>query len=311
MSVVKVAEDFMRRQLVTLSPETDVLEGVSRLLRDNISGAPVVDADDNFLGVFSEKCSMNALTDSVEAASEAGVHVGRVREFMTCSLVTLSPERDVFDAIDHILSHRISGAPVVDNEGNYQGIFSEKTAMRVLVSAIHDRLPGSNVASYMNLDRNRIIEDEDSLLDVAHKFQQTPYRRLPVLHGQKLAGQVSRRDVLRAEQRVATEVVVRGKRENADQRLVKAAEKHKVGQFMDQSALTTRANTDLLSIAQMFLNSPYRRLPVVENGKLVGQVSRRDVLGEAADTLRPEPHRLGAETLYLSSFAESAPESIR
>ncbi len=311
MSVVKVAEDFMRRKLVTLSPETHVFDGVSRLLRHNISGAPVVDSEFNFLGVFSEKCSMNALMGPVETAAKVGMHVGHVREFMTCKLVTLAPERDVFDAIDHLLSRRISGAPVVDEEGRYQGIFSEKTAMRVLVSAVHDQLPGTNVASYMNLDRNRIVEDEDSLLDVAHKFQQTPYRRLPVLHGDKLAGQVSRRDVLKAEQRVASEVLERGRRKGAEQELAQTVETQEVGQFMDQAALTTCPNTDMLSVAQMFLNSPYRRLPVVEDGKLVGQVSRRDLLEAAAETLRPKPQSHGPETLYLSSFANAAPESFR
>ncbi len=40
---VKVAQDFMRRKLVTLSTDTNVIDGVARLLKDNISGAPVID----------------------------------------------------------------------------------------------------------------------------------------------------------------------------------------------------------------------------------------------------------------------------
>ena len=88
--------------------------------------------------------------------------------------------------------------------------------MRVLIAAVYDQLPGTNVGSYMNVDRNRLISDEDSLLDVAHKFQETPYRRLPVLYGEKLGGQVSRRDVLRAEHRLATEVLERSRKPNAD-----------------------------------------------------------------------------------------------
>lgn len=309
MSNVKAAEDFMRRNLVTLTPESNLLDGVTRLLRDNISGAPVVDDEGNYVGVFSEKCSINALTKTVETANEAKLHVPRVREFMTCSLVTLSPQYDVFDAIDHLLSRRISGAPVVDADGNYQGIFSEKTAMRVLVAAIYDQLPGTNVASYMNLDRNRIIDDEDSLLDVAHKFQETPYRRLPILHGEKLAGQVSRRDVLRAEQRVAHEVKLRSQREGADPKLAGDDQKS-VGDYMDCNALTAKPSTDMLSIAQMFLNSPYRRLPILDSGKLVGQVSRRDVLTAAAEALQPKTCRQTAEPLYVTMLADTAPPSI-
>jgi CBS domain-containing protein len=310
MSDVKTAQDFMRRKLITLTTDSNVLEGVARLLRDNISGAPVVDPQGNFLGVFSEKCCMNAMTESVEVASEFSPTVTQARDFMKRDLVTLAPGVDVFDAIDHILARRISGAPVVDEHGRFLGIFSEKTAMRVLVSAVHDRLPGTNVASYMNIDRNRIIKDEDTLLDVAHKFQQTPYRRLPVLHGQKLAGQVSRRDVLRAEHRLASEALERSERGGGDQRLVDAVKPRKVGDYMDQTALTTGPNTDMLSIAQMFLNSPYRRLPIVDGVRLVGQVSRRDLLEAAAALLRPKPHRYGAAPLYLSPLADSVPPSL-
>jgi CBS domain-containing protein len=311
MSEVKTAQDFMRRKLITLTTDTNVLEGVARLLRDNISGAPVVDSQGTFLGVFSEKCCMNAMTESVEAACEFASSVTQARDFMKRDLITLSPEVDVFEAIDHILARRISGAPVVDERGRFLGIFSEKTAMRVLVAAVHDQLPGTKVASYMNIDRNRIIKDEDTLLDVAHKFQQTPYRRLPVLHDQQLAGQVSRRDVLRAEHHLASEALERSQRGGGDQRLVEAVKPKQVGQYMDQTALTTGPNTDLLSIAQMFLNSPYRRLPIIDSGKLVGQVSRRDLLEAAASLLRPKPRRYNAEPLYLSPLADSAPPSLR
>ncbi len=311
MNDVKVAKDFMRRHLVTLSPTTNVLDGIARLLRDNISGAPVVNDRKKYIGVFSEKGCMRAFTEPVEAASELGIKSPKVREFMKRDLITLSKDQDVFQAIDHILGKRISGAPVVDDDGVFLGIFSEKTAMRVLVAAMYDQVPGINVGSYMNLDRNRIIDEDDSLLDVALKFQQTPYRRLPILHGTKLAGQVSRRDVLRAQHRIAIEVTDRVRRGNSNQILCEATKAREVGEFADTEALTLGPNADILSIAQLFLNSTYRRVPIVEDGTLVGQISRRDLLETAADLLKPTPDRHEAGTLYLSPLANTLPPSIR
>lgn len=308
---VKVAENLMRRELVTLSPETSVLDGVAKLLRDNISGAPVIDADGNYVGVFSEKGCMNALTGPVEVASELGINSPNVREFMKRDLVTLSQEEDVFQAIDRILSKRISGAPVVDERGVFLGIFSEKTAMRVLVSAVYEQVPGTNVGSYMNIDRNRLIEESDSLLDVAHKFQSTPYRRLPILNEGRLVGQVSRRDVLRAEHQIVSEIADRVRRGNVPEEMREAAEEKQVGQFADVEALTLGPHADILSIAQLFLNSPYRRVPIVDGRRLLGQISRRDLLEAAADLLRPHKERHGAGTLYLSPLSDSLPPSIR
>ena len=51
-----------------------------------------------------------------------------------------------------------------------------------------------------------------------------------------------------------------------------------VRSFMDAEAQTIAPETHLLSIAQVFLLTPYRRLPVLEDGKLVGLVTRRDVM---------------------------------
>lgn len=311
MLKVKVAADFMRRELVTLAPQTDVCEAVSRLLRHNISGAPVVDSDGSYLGVFSEKCSINAMTRPVAAARELPIHMPVVREFMVTELIAIKPHIDVFEAIDHLLARRISGAPVIDDSRRFLGVFSEKTAMRALVAAIHDQLPGTRVDAYMNTDLNRLIHDDDSLIDIAHKFQRTPYRRLPILYGEKLGGQVSRRDVLWAEHRLIQEVASRVRHAAADEPLRALLQPCQVEGEMDTDAQTIKPETDLLSIAQIFLNTPYRRLPVLADGRLVGQVSRRDVLETAAAFLRPAPPKLGPETLYLSPLVETPPPSLQ
>ena len=310
MPTMQTAQDFMRRNLVTLQPGTCVLDGVGRLLKHNISGAPVMDDRGEYLGVFSEKCSINALTETVERASEVGMHVVRAREIMTSNLQTLSPDADVFEAIDDILSKRISGAPVVDQQGRFLGIFSEKTAMQVLMASAYDQFPGADVGSYMNTDRKRIIDQDTNLLDIAHMFQLTPYRRLPILRSEILWGQVSRRDVLRAGLSLSKDVAKKVGDGTADERLKDAATAAEVGGFMDRDARTTVPGEDILSVAQVFLSTPYRRLPVVDGGKLVGQVSRRDLLEAAASLLRPKGEKHRAETLYLSPLSETRPPSL-
>jgi CBS domain-containing protein len=198
----------------------------------------------------------------------------------------------------------------VDREGCYLGIFSEKTAMAVVIHGIYDHVPGSQVERFMNLDRERLVDGRDSLLRVANLFLNTPYRRLPVLHEGQLAGQVSRRDALRAEYRLVTGMDrITQQAVDTDREL--AQFRHgEVGDYMDRRALTKEPTTDLLGIAEAFLNSPYRRLPVVSSGKLLGQISRRDLLEVAMSLLRPEPVRESAKTLYLSAVSDSIPPSL-
>jgi CBS domain-containing protein len=118
------------------------------------------------------------------------------REFMVADLVTLSPKTDVIEAVQTLLEHRISGAPVVEADGRYLGVFSEKCAMQVLLDAAYEQLPTCEVRAFMDTEA-QTISPGTHLLSVAQVFLLTPYRRLPVVEDGMLFGQVSRRDVLR------------------------------------------------------------------------------------------------------------------
>lgn len=118
------------------------------------------------------------------------------RDCMSTDLVTLLPTDDVLDAVQLLLRHRVSGAPVVDAHGRYLGIFTEKCSMHVLLDAAYEQLPVCDVRSFMDAEAQTIGPDTQ-LLSIAQVFLLTPYRRLPVLEEGKLIGMVTRRDVMK------------------------------------------------------------------------------------------------------------------
>ncbi len=117
------------------------------------------------------------------------------RDFMVTKLITFAPTDDVLDAVQVLLKNRISGAPVIESDRRYLGVFSEKCGMQVLLDAAYEPLPVRDVRSFMDAEA-QTISPETHLLSVAQVFLLTPFRRLPVVQGGKLVGQVSRRDVL-------------------------------------------------------------------------------------------------------------------
>ncbi len=119
------------------------------------------------------------------------------RDIMATKLITLTPDMDVFDAIDRLLKHQISGAPVVDSSGSFVGVFSEQCSISLLVAAAYDSAPTNRIDPFVDRDV-ATIEPETDLLTIAERFINTHQRRLPVLDNGRLVGQISRRDVLKA-----------------------------------------------------------------------------------------------------------------
>lgn len=125
------------------------------------------------------------------------IHSIAVKDYMSASLVTFTPDMDVMNAIDVLVKHRISGAPVVNDRGSLVGLLSEKDCMQVAVQAGYYEQLGGRVEDYMT--KNVItVEAESSVLEVAKLFMEKGPRRYPVVEDNRLVGQISRRDVLKA-----------------------------------------------------------------------------------------------------------------
>lgn len=63
-----------------------------------------------------------------------------------------------------------------------------------------------------------------------------------------------------------------------------------VGEFMTTKVDTVDGNTDIIAVAEQFIQRGRRRIPVVEEGKLIGQVSRKDILRAVHDFICKERH---------------------
>jgi len=120
-----------------------------------------------------------------------------VKEFMSASLVSFSPDTDIFAAIKLLVGRGVSGAPVLDQFGNIIGMLSERDCMKVALNAAYHDEFGGRVSDFMT--RNPVsVDAAASILEVAEIFFTNPFKRLPVIHQQRLVGQVSRSDVLKA-----------------------------------------------------------------------------------------------------------------
>ena len=120
-----------------------------------------------------------------------------VKDYMARTLVTFTPDMDVLEAVHKLITNRIAGAPVVDRAGSLVGVLSEQDCLRVTLNAGYHGIWGGPVSDFMS-DKVKTVDADMSIIDLAQLFLDSPYRRFPVMDENRLVGQVSRRDVLRA-----------------------------------------------------------------------------------------------------------------
>ncbi len=120
-----------------------------------------------------------------------------VADYMAKSLVTFGPDLEIIKAMRILLEKDVSGAPVVDAEDRVVGILTSRDCMHVAFSASYYQEWGGRVAEYMTSP----VETIDSATDVvtaSRRFLDSRYRRFPVLRNGRLVGLISRHDILRS-----------------------------------------------------------------------------------------------------------------
>jgi len=121
----------------------------------------------------------------------------RVKDYMKRKLITFSPDQNINDVMETILKQRITGGPVTDENGNLIGIISDTDLMHVIGDSRYHNMPigDRTVADYMSKQVSTIDAEAD-IFDAAARFLKTGHRRFPVIEEGKLIGQISRMDVI-------------------------------------------------------------------------------------------------------------------
>jgi CBS domain-containing protein len=119
-----------------------------------------------------------------------------VADIMVTRLVTFMPDTNIHEAIRVLLDKRISGAPVVDADGTLVGTLSKKDCLKIVFSSQYHDDRGGPVRDFMSTPVETLDASQD-LVSVAQLFLDSHFRRFPVLRDGKLAGQVSRADILK------------------------------------------------------------------------------------------------------------------
>ena len=118
---------IMTPNLLTVRPEASIEEAIDLLLKQQISGLPVIDEDDRLVGVITEFALLAVAYDRRVKNHTVGQH-------MTRELITVDVDDPISRVADLCIVHRVRRVPVMQ-AGRMVGVIARRDVLRALVES--------------------------------------------------------------------------------------------------------------------------------------------------------------------------------
>lgn len=255
---MKVA-DLMSRELLTIDIDRS-LRDARRLMEKHGVSRLVVTDEGRVVGILTERDMARRLGTYVERKlSDAHVFVSAA---CTKQLITIGPEQSVERAAQLMLEHGISSLMVSDDE-KVVGILTKTDLIKAL------RESRVKVRSHMSSPVITVVVGED-LLRTRKLMLEHGIKRVVVQLGRRIVGIVTEGDVAHALGlfRKLSEA------KHWDEKLRRI----RVDDVMSREVITIDANETLGKCVKLMLEHDISGLPVLEAGRLVGILTKTDLI---------------------------------
>ena len=149
---MQTAQDIMTRNVITVTPDTDITQATKILLEHHINGLPVVDTDRRLVGIVCQSDmiaqqkriplpSLFTLLDGYITLTSAKnfekevqkIAATQVAQAMTVDPVTVRPETSLEEIATLMVGKKLHTLPVVDN-GALVGVIGKEDMLRTLMT---------------------------------------------------------------------------------------------------------------------------------------------------------------------------------
>lgn len=149
---MRTAKDIMTRDVITVTPDTDVTQATRLLLENGINGLPVVDEKRRLVGIVCQSDmiaqqkriplpSLFTLLDGYITLTSAKhfekevqkIAAARVEQAMTADPVAVRSDTSLEDIASLMVEKKLHTLPVVDG-GELVGVIGKEDVLRTLMS---------------------------------------------------------------------------------------------------------------------------------------------------------------------------------
>lgn len=162
LSQEMIVREFMTHPVVSVKPLNRVKQ-VKEILRiKKISGLPVVDDEQNLVGIIS--------VDDIIQALEAGQMDGVVADWMSYPVFCLNADDSILLAIEKFKNYRVGRFPVIDECNKIVGILTPGDLLVGFLFVFQDRQNNLHNIS-LSKDSNKQFAKQDLMSDIRLDYQ--------------------------------------------------------------------------------------------------------------------------------------------
>lgn len=145
---ILTARDLMTTSLVTFRPEQTILEAISILTKNAVSGGPVLDSTGKMVGMLSELDCLRMLASDEFYQDEQEEDGALVRQFMTQDYKTISPDMGIYAMSHYFVTTPVRRLPVI-HQGELLGQISRRDVLRGMEEMSRKRLVRKRYPDYL------------------------------------------------------------------------------------------------------------------------------------------------------------------
>jgi acetoin utilization protein AcuB len=133
----RLIKDWMTTEVITITRDTKLPEAHRLMVSNNIRRLPVVNNRGQLVGIVTRGDVRGAEASEASSLSiwELNYLLARlkVNSIMTTDVITMSPDDTIIQAAQVMMENKVSGLPVVDQDGRVVGIITESDIFRMVV----------------------------------------------------------------------------------------------------------------------------------------------------------------------------------
>lgn len=273
-------KDVMSDEVVVMQDTQQVAYARNLMLKHGFSRIVVVNQQGNPVGIVTERDITQKLRGNGPTWRRRPIDKIAISRVMNKDLITVSPGENVKETVELMLKNDISSLPVVDQDG-LAGIITKTDLMRVY----NDKCTGRWKVSDLMTPEVITVNENHAITHVISLMEENKIGRIVVIRDNEPVGMISSENISFAqvddpETGVNVERIyfVRPVAEGEENRNARTISMLTAGDIMTQDLQQLQPDNDASQAAELMIEKDISGLPVVNDGELVGILTKTDII---------------------------------